>query len=132
MKHMGYNLLADLVALVHMLFVLFVMFGALFALRWPGAIWVHAPAVLWGLIVEFADLVCPLTPLEIRLRTISAEAGYGEDFVSHWLSAVLYPEYLTPNLRFFLGGSLLLLNIGLYVNVWRKKFRSSRGGSITV
>lgn len=118
---MGYGLLADVIALVHLLFVLFVMFGALFALRWPGAIWVHAPALIWGFIVEVADLVCPLTPLESRLRVLSGEAGYREDFLSHWLLTVLYPEFLTRDLQFFLGGSLLFMNIGLYAYVLRKR-----------
>jgi hypothetical protein len=118
---MGYSVLADIIALVHILFVLFVMFGALFAIRWPGVIWVHGPALIWGVIVEFADLVCPLTPLEIRLRVLAGEAGYREDFLSHWLFNVLYPDFLTRDLRFALGGSLLLLNVGLYAYVWRKK-----------
>jgi hypothetical protein len=118
---MGYGLLADVIALVHILFVLFVMFGALFALRWPRAIWVHAPALIWGFIVEFGNLVCPLTPLETRLRVLSGEAGYRESFLSHWLMTVLYPDFLTRDLQVVLGGSLLLLNIGLYAYVWRKK-----------
>lgn len=116
-----YNLFADIIAIIHILFVFFVMFGVLLALRWPGVVWAHAPAVVWGLIVEFAGLVCPLTPLENRLRAVSGEAGYTEDFVSHWLTAVLYPNFLTRNLQIVLGGSLLLLNISLYAYVWKKK-----------
>jgi len=117
---MWYSLLADIIMLVHILFVLFVACGALLALRWPGAIWAHAPALIWGLIVEFADLACPLTPLEDHLRVASGEAGYKEDFLSHWLLTALYPEFLTRDLRFFLGVSLLLLNFGLYAYAWRK------------
>ena len=82
---MRYGLFADVIVLVHLLFVLFVMFGVLFALRWPGAIRMHAPALIWGLIVEFADLTCPLTPLESRLRVAAGEAGSREDFLSQWL-----------------------------------------------
>ncbi len=119
---MGYRLLADIIAMVHIFFVLFVMFGALFALRWPGALWMHGPALIWGLIVEFADLVCPLTPLENRLHLLAGEAGYRQDFLSHWLLTVLYPDFITRDFRFALGGSLLLLNFGLYAYVWRKKF----------
>jgi uncharacterized protein DUF2784 len=118
---MGYGLLADVIALAHLLFVLFVMFGALFALRWPGAIWVHAPALIWGLIVEFAGLVCPLTPLESRLRLFAGESGYKEDFLSQWLFPVLYPDFLTRDFQFFLGGSLLFMNIGLYAYVLRQR-----------
>ena len=114
MKRMRYGLFADVIVLVHLLFVLFVMFGVLFALRWPGIIWMHGPALIWGLIVEFADLTCPLTPLENRLRVAAGEAGSREDFLSQWLVPVLYPEFLTRDLQFFLGGSLLFMNMGLY------------------
>jgi hypothetical protein len=34
---------------------------------------------------------------------------------------VLYPEFLTRDLQFFLGGSLLFMNIGLYAYVARKR-----------
>jgi hypothetical protein len=111
---MGYVLLADAVMLVHFAFVLFVMFGSLFVLRWPWMAWIHAPAVSWGLTVEMAGLVCPLTPLESRLRLLGGESGYTEDFLSHWLLMVLYPDFLTRRLQIVLGTSLLVLNCSLY------------------
>ena len=75
---MGYGLLADVIALVHLLFVLFVMFGALFALRWPGAIWVHAPALIWGLIVAIGRLLPGLVGQPIRaLCTIYCDVFRG-------------------------------------------------------
>jgi Protein of Unknown function (DUF2784) len=126
---MWYVLLADAMVLVHFLFVIFVMFGALVVLRWPRALWVHAPALLWGLIVEFAGMPCPLTPLENRLRLLGGEAGYSEDFLSHWLLTVLYPASLTRELQFMLGTSLLLLNLGLYWWIWRK--RLDRSGELS-
>jgi hypothetical protein len=100
---MRYGLFADVIVLVHLLFVLFVMFGVLFALRWPGTIWVHGPALIWGLVVEFADLTCPLTPLENRLRVAAGEAGSREDFLSQWLVTVLYPEFLTRDLSWWIA-----------------------------
>ena len=112
---MWYVVLADAIALVHVLFVLFVMFGSLFVLRWARAAWLHGPSLAWGLIVEFSGVTCPLTPLESRLRALGGESGYSEDFVSHWLMAVLYPESLTRGLQIAMGASLLLLNIGIYV-----------------
>ena len=117
---MPYLLLADVVAFVHLLFVLFVIFGALFVLRWPWMLWIHGPALLWGLIVEFTGVTCPLTPLESRLRLTGGEAGYGEDFISHWLLAVLYPEFLSRGVQFVLAGLLLVSNIGLYLWLWRR------------
>jgi hypothetical protein len=117
---MWYVVLADALALVHVLFVLFVVFGSLFVLRWARAAWLHGPALAWGLIVEFSGVTCPLTPLESRLRTLGGESGYSEGFVSHWLLTVLYPESLTRGLQIALGASLLLLNLGIYVWIARR------------
>lgn len=120
---MWYAVLADAVALVHFLFVLFVVAGSLLALRWPRAAWFHAPALMWGLIVECAGALCPLTPLENRLRVLGGESGYNEDYVSHWLLSLLYPASLTRSLQVTLGGSLLLLNLCLYAWIWSKRRR---------
>ncbi len=43
-----YLLLADLVLLVHLLFVLFVLLGGFLVIRWPRLIWLHIPALAWG------------------------------------------------------------------------------------
>jgi|SRR5689334_9473671 len=111
---MRYLLLADAIMLVHFLFVLFVIFGALLILRWPWIVWVHAPALTWGAIVEIRGMVCPLTPLESRLRLLGGEPGYVQDFLAQWLLTVLYPEYLTRGVQIAMGGLLLVLNLVLY------------------
>jgi uncharacterized protein DUF2784 len=122
---MRYGLLADMVAVVHLLFVLFVIFGSLFLIRWPRMVWIHAPALVWGLFVEFAGATCPLTPLENRLRVLGGETGYPHDFLSHWLQTVLYPEGLTRGFQMMLGTSLLLLNLGLYLWIGRRQLARS-------
>lgn len=119
---MSYGLLADLVAFVHFVFVLFVLFGALLSVRWPRTVWVHVPAVIWGLIVEFAGLVCPLTPLENWLLIRAGREGYHGDFLSRWLLAVLYPGSLTPKIQIVLGLLVLVLNVAVYTWIWRKTF----------
>jgi len=124
---MWYALAADAIALVHALFILFAMFGSLLVLRWPRAVWLHVPAVLWGLIVEFSGATCPLTPLESRFRVLQGEMGDSRDFVSRWLLTVLYPESLTRGLQIALGTALLLLNVSLYAWVWRKRQQRGHG-----
>jgi hypothetical protein len=118
---MWYAVLADAVALVHFLFVLFVVAGSLLALRWPRAAWFHAPALIWALFVECAGTLCPLTPLENRLRVLGGESGYNDDFVSYWLLSLLYPASITRSLQMTLGGSLFLLNVCLYTWIWTKR-----------
>ena len=122
---MRYALLADVVAVVHLLFVLFVILGALFLIRWPWMAWVHVPALIWGLFVEFAGAICPLTPLEGRLRVLGGESGHSQDFLSHWLETILYPEVLTRGLQIALGTSLLLLNLGLYLWIGKRQLNRS-------
>ena len=45
-----------------------------------------------GVFVEFSGWICPLTPLENRLRTRAGETGYAGDFIAEYFSTILYPE----------------------------------------
>jgi hypothetical protein len=119
-----YRLLADLVVVLHAGFVLFVVLGGLVALRWPRAAWLHLPVVAWGAGIEFMGGVCPLTPLENRLRQLGGEAGYAGGFVEHYLLPALYPEALTREVQYALGGFVLALNLAVYTAVWRRWRRS--------
>lgn len=111
---MPYHLLADLVVLAHLGFVLFVVLGALLAVRWPKVVWIHLPAAAWGAFVEFSGRVCPLTPLEVHLRHRGGEAGYDGGFVEHYLVPLLYPADLTSDLQLALGSLVVVVNAGLY------------------
>lgn len=105
---------ADAVVLIHLAFVLFVVFGALLVLRWRRLAWLHVPAATWGVLIEFTGWVCPLTPLEKRLRLAAGDAGYEGGFIDHYLLPLLYPAGLTPDTQIVLGVAVLVLNVGLY------------------
>lgn len=120
---MLYRLLADLVVGLHFAFVLFVVLGGLFALRWPRAAWFHIPTAIWGAGIEFVQGVCPLTPLENRFRHLGGEAGYAGGFVEHYLWPVLYPAGLSQNVQLGLGIFVVLLNLVIYTVVWRRRAR---------
>jgi hypothetical protein len=118
---MPYRLLADLLVVFHTGFVLFVVLGGLIVLRWPRAVWVHLPAAAWGAWVEFSSTICPLTPLENHLRHLGGEAGYSGGFIAHYLQPVLYPAGLSPRTQIVLGIFVVLLNLAIYVAVWRRR-----------
>lgn len=118
-----YGVLADLVLGAHFAFVLFVVFGGLLALRWPKMAWLHVPAAVWGVAIEYAGWICPLTPLENDLRARAGEAGYQGDFLGRYLLPVLYPEGLTREVQIALGSAALLLNAAVYALVWRRRTR---------
>jgi hypothetical protein len=121
-----YQLLADLVLAAHLAFVLFVPFGGLLALKWPRLAWIHLPAAAWGIAIEFAGWICPLTPLENRLRELAGESTYRGDFISRYLMAAIYPEGLTREAQIVLGLSARRGNAMIYVIVWRR-MREKRG-----
>ena len=112
-------ILADAVLLLHLTFVLFVLFGGLLALKWEKAPWLHLPAAAWGVFVEFSGWVCPLTPLEIRLREQGGASSYADDFIGHYLQALLYPESLNRNTQLIFGTVALLVNGAIYFWLWR-------------
>jgi hypothetical protein len=118
--------LADLVLLAHLAFVLFVALGGLLALRWRHVPWVHLPAVAWGVLIEISGGICPLTPLENRLRAAAGEARYEESFIEHYILPVLYPAALTRETQFVLAAFLVSLNLVVYVAVWYRWRRSGR------
>ena len=121
---MAYRILADLVFVLHLLFVVFAVLGGLLAYRWRRAMWVHMPAALWAVWIEFAGWVCPLTPLENRFRAKGGEAGYADSFIEHYLLPLLYPAELTRGIQLALGTLALVVNLWIY---WRLfSFRSPR------
>jgi hypothetical protein len=121
---------ADAIVALHFAFVAFVVFGALLALHWPRVVWLHVPAVAWGAFIEFAGWVCPLTPLENRLRRASGEAGYQGDFIARYILPVLYPDGLTRADQIALGVFAVAINLAIYswvvVRHRRARARSTR------
>ena len=109
-----FRLLADLVVVVHLAFVLLVVFGGLLVLRWPRLALIQLPAAVWGVVIEWAGWICPLTPLENSLRARGGAAGYRGGFVEHYLLGVLYPAGLTRNVQMVLGLTVLLVNAIAY------------------
>lgn len=121
----AHSLLADLVLVLHLGFVLFVVFGGLFALRWRWAPGVHLPAVAWGVWVELTGGVCPLTPLENALRQSAGEAGYTGGFVEQYLLPLLYPAWLDLPTQVVLAAFALVTNAIIYGAAWRKRRASA-------
>ena len=74
-------MLASGVAVVHGLAVLFMLTGALLAVRWPRLVLLHAPVALAILAVNLAGVDCPLTDLELALR---GPDGYDGGFLGHY------------------------------------------------
>ncbi|WP_432258608.1 DUF2784 domain-containing protein [Cupriavidus sp. TMH.W2] len=113
--------LADLVVIVHGLFIVFVVAGGLLVLRWPRVAWLHLPAAAWGVLIEWSGWICPLTPLENTLRQAAGQAGYSGGFVERYLLPLIYPAGLTPAVQLWLGLVVLAVNVAVYALWWRRR-----------
>ncbi|MDH3527839.1 MAG: DUF2784 domain-containing protein [Gammaproteobacteria bacterium] len=116
---MGYALLADLVLLLHAAFIGFVLLGGLLVLRWRPLMWLHVPAVIWGILIEVQGWLCPLTPMENRLRKAAGAQGYDAGFIEHYLAPLIYPAGLTPAIQLVLAALVFLINVMIYALLWR-------------
>lgn len=120
------SVLADLVMLVHAAFVVFVAVGG-FLVAWrPEVAWAHVPCALYGAAIEFFGWVCPLTPLEVRLRRAGGQAGYEGGFIEHYVGGLLYPESWGA-IHVWLGVAVVVGNAAVYAWIWRRR-RAGRSG----
>lgn len=103
------------------MFILFVVFGGLLIFYKKWMPWLHIPAICWAALIEFFGWICPLTPLENHFITIAGQNSYGQGFIQHYLSKVIYPDGLTRQVQIFLGLGVLVLNLFVYSFALRKK-----------
>jgi hypothetical protein len=125
---MLHHWLANLVVLVHFGFLLFVSVGGLLVLRWRRLAWVHVPAAVWGVLIEFAGWVCPLTPLENTLRRRAGGVGYEGGFIDHYVAGLIYPQGLTRSSQVVIGILVLTINLVVYALCVGRVRRSTRRG----
>ena len=118
---MTFRILADAVLVLHFGFIAFALLGGLLVSRWPRLAWLHLPAAAWAAGIAFLGGICPLTPLENRLRAAGGEAGYEGGFIEHVVEGIVYPGWLTREIQVGLGAIVLAVNIACYWRVLRSK-----------
>lgn len=99
---MPYQLLADAVLVVHVAIVLFVVGGLVLVVvgnlrgwRWVNAWWfrlAHLGTIGVVIAESWLGMVCPLTTLEMWLRSKAQTGTYAGSFIEHWLQALLFWE----------------------------------------
>jgi len=127
-----YRLAADAVLLLHVLFVAFVIVGLVFilagkAFRWA---WVRNPwfrlahLLAIGVVVvqSWFGAICPLTTIEMTLRSRAGDTVYPGSFVAHWLEAILF--YRAPAWVFAVCYTLFgAAVVGSWIWVRPRRFR---------
>ena len=114
-----YELLANLTLFIHLIFILFVIFGGLLYFFFSKIIYIHLPALLWGIYIELTNSVCPLTYLENWFLHKGELTTYSNDFINNYLFPIIYPEGLTNEIQMYLGISLAVINILIYGLIYK-------------
>jgi hypothetical protein len=109
-----YEGLADTVLSIHVLFILWVVFGALLTRDSRLLRWFHIASLIWGVAVEVLPWPCPLTILENWLESRARVQPYQGGFLLHYLDALVYPN-LSPLVLTIAAVAVCAVNLGIYV-----------------
>jgi len=109
-----YEFLATLTLIIHFLFIIFVILGALLFFIKPWILYFHILAFLYGVYVELTQSICPLTYIENYFLTKANLASYSTSFIQNYLYAIIYPINLTKEIQISLAIALLIINGIIY------------------
>ncbi len=117
---MTYRLLADLVVMIHGLWIAFLLLGLLLVWQWRWLIPWHLAGVALVLVLNLGGWYCPLTHLEVYLRGLHHPSlTYPGSFMANYLERLIYLEVNQSHLRW---ASLLWAagNLVGYLLLWRR------------
>ena len=104
---MPYKILADIVVLVHFLWILFLIFGAFPGVANKAIKIFHISGLVFAFVSQIFGWYCPLTHLEVWLRAKhDPSLSYTGSFIIHYVEGLIYIE-ISAGLIFFL--TLLLI-----------------------
>lgn len=119
MNNQSLQLLADMVLALHVGVVAFAVGGLLLVIvgnlrhwSWVNFLWLrlaHVLAIAIVVVEAWLGIICPLTTLEMHLRTQAGAASYDGGFIEHWLAQMLYFD--APLWAFTLAYSLFALAV---------------------
>jgi len=121
-----HELAADIILIIHFLFILFVIFGALLFFVAKKIVFIHIPAIIWGSYIELTHSICPLTYLENWLLQKANLTTYSEGFIQYYLVPIVYPTNLTKDIQIYLGIGLIVINIVIYAFIFGKMKKNSK------
>ncbi|MEN6624082.1 MAG: DUF2784 domain-containing protein [Smithella sp.] len=110
-----YLFFADIIFIIHFMFIVFVVVGGIFVLRRPWLAIIHLPCTIWGAAIEIGGWICPLTPLENYLRRLGGGTVYSGGFVNHYLVPLIYPENLGVTTQYILAAFVIIINLVFYI-----------------
>jgi hypothetical protein len=112
---MVYRILADIAVLTHFLWILFLFLGAIWGRRHKTIKILHLSGLAFALIIQLFHGYCPLTYLEVWLRSRYApETTWAGSFIIHYAEKIVYLE-LSRTLVFVFTLLICCFNGWLYL-----------------
>ncbi len=116
-----YSSLAIAVLLLHALFIVWVIFGALLTRSRTILRWLHIVSLIWGILTELTPWPCPLTLLENWLEEKAGVEPYHGGFLLHYMDKLVYPDISATTLT-VAGVVVCAFNLALYGRqAWRNR-----------
>ncbi len=108
------KLLADFVVLVHFLWVVFLFLGGIWGVRNKLIKIAHLSGLLFAILIQVFGWYCPLTHLEVWLRSKHDPAlAYVGSFIIHYLEKLVYLD-ISPSMILIFTILLCAFNGCLY------------------
>lgn len=115
---------ASLVLAIHLLWILWVIFGAFWTRGRILLTTFHILSLVWGIVVECSSWPCPLTLAEQFFEQNVRAETYQGGFLLHLLDRVVY-----PNISEAVLVSLALLVCGINLALYVRRFWKWRAGN---
>ena len=108
-----YVALAVAVLVLHVLFILWVIFGALVTRNRPVLRALHVASLIWGILTELTAWPCPLTLVENWLEAKAGIEPYQGGFLLYYLDRLVYPD-ISVVLLVTVGVLVCAVNLAIY------------------
>ena len=119
---MLYRILADIVVVVHLLWVLFLITGAYWGRKHRAVRIMHGSGMVFAVVINLFGWYCPLTHLEAWLMTRHGSPSYPGSFIGHYAYRLVYLD-VPPSVITFLTILLAIATAWIY---W-SSFTARRG-----
>ncbi len=116
-----YLILAVGVLAIHLLWILWVIFGFFATRNRPVLRWVHITSLLYSILIE--TLPWPPCPLTVAEQWLEGRAGirpYHDPFLVHYLDMLVYPN-ISQTLLMWCAVAVCAFNLGVYARRFRNR-----------
>jgi len=103
---------ADAVVVLHLLWIVFLILGALVGRRWAWVKWTHLASLAFSIALQTFSWICPLTYLEVWLRKLGGAQPYEGTFIRHYVEQIVYAGIPHDAL---LTGTLVIVMLSLWL-----------------